>query len=49
MSDNNIKYVYNNAVEKLAQSQTSILNTFNTLSKRIRNHKWDNIKYLGLT
>ena len=44
MSDDNIKYVYDNAVEKVAQSQTSILNSFNGLSKRIRKHKWDNIK-----
>ena len=44
ISDSNIKTIYDNAVEKLAQSQGGLLNTFWTLSKEIREHKRDNIK-----
>jgi len=47
ISDSKIKTIYDNAVEKLASAQgalNSIL--FWTVSREIRNHKWDKIKNL---
>ncbi len=47
ISDNNLKNVYDNAVEKLASWQ-GLLNVISawTVSKEIRNHKWNKIKSL---
>ena len=43
ISDNNIKWVYDNAVEKLANNQNILMNVV-WADKEIRNHKRDSVK-----
>ena len=50
ISDNNIRTIYDNAVEKLASAQWALnFVSFWSVSKEIRNHKWDKIKSLKQT